>query len=610
MALEIDFITPWNITGSQRTIVVQTVLSGVYGIQLLYPDTLTGGYIARGQSTPYATQAFQYGTALYTNYGYQLRSDKGSAPFGLFLWQYALDEEPFSATSGTFPVWTLAAGTGTNLAPQEYYYTFTVTITFPDGSTQETSPTNTAFAPFALNYTLSAAGAIAITPGTGTTGIAWSGTHPDGSTWTTNVYRMSTAQPTFFFAASVTGAQTFVYNDDQADATIAANAQLSLYRDQPPVCPTTTGGVTTYNPGVVFTHKDRAWCFVLVQNAATDNQPQCQLWYSDYGTAWSFNSVYQVLLVGNGDTALNPVYDGYGDGPAAAIVLASTVLLLKDQTLFTLWGDDQTTFIVRLVGSYGCVSPTSAADCDELGCWFGSTALYGVGVYACDGFSKPQYISEDIRLALQPLSSDWDNAVGFYANASYYLSFPNSSITFIYHFPSKKWRTLPYATSFAYAIPNDQPPAPAEQTYNEIIAVRPGTTEIDCWDAAETDLGNPIIATWTTLLRDGGRPWAQKNYAFVGVANPLQPVGVEAYITLSVWDYDGALTTTRYPEVGTIDLSKTVWTPLHIPQGGNKGFIAQVTVTLINAPNATAPATIFKVVVAGSTDERVWAVPT
>ena len=609
MTAVIDFIAPWNVSGEQRAIAVQTITNNVYAIQLLFPDTCTPAYVSRGSATPFATQAFQYGIPLFTNYGYQIRSDGGVAPFNVFLWQYALDEAPFSSTSGTFPTWTLAAGTGTNLTPQEYYYTFTVTVAFPDGSTQETSPTSTAFAPFALNYTLGAAGAIAITPGVGAAGIAWSGTNPDGSTWTTNVYRMSTAQPTFFFVANVTGNQAFVYNDNQADAAIASNAQLDLYRDQPPVCSTTTGGVTTYNPGVIFTHKDRAWCFVVVQNAATDNQPQCQLWYSDYGTAWSFNSVYQVLLVGNGDTALNPVYGGRGDAPAAAIVLASTALLLKNETLHTLWGDDQTTFITRLVGSYGCVAPFSAADCDEQGCWFGSTALYGVGVYMCDGFSKPQYISEDIRVALQAISADWPNAVGWYANGSYYLSFPNSSVTYIYHFPTKKWRSLPFAASCGYAVPGDQPPLPAQQFYNEIIAARPGTTFIDTWEAAETDLGNPITATWTTLIRDSGKPSIQKNYFFVGLSNPLQPVGVEAFVTLTVWDYNGAVTTTRYPETGTIDLSTTMWTPFRIPQTDNKGFQAQVTVTLIIAPAATQPAKIFKVIVAG-TDEREWAVPT
>lgn len=597
----IDFLAPWNITGAVRSIVYQTAASGVYTLVLLFPETCTRVTIAT-DSTPYATQAFQYGIPLFTNYGYQLRSDDGVAPYKLFLWQYALDETPFSATSGVFPTWTLAAGAGTALAPQVYYYTFTVTITFPDGSTQETSPTDTAFVPFALNFTLSAAGAIVITYGA----VAWSGTNADGSTWTTNIYRMSTAQPTFFFVQNVSGTGT--YNDDQADATIASNAQLDLYRDQPPVCLTLTGGVTTYNPGVVFSHKDRAWCFVVAQNTNTDNQPQCQLWYSDYGTPWSFNGTYQVLLVGNGDTALNPVYGGRGEYPTAAIVLASTVLLLKNGTLHTLWGDDQTTFITRLIGSYACVAPQSAADCDEMGCWLGSTAEYGVGVYACDGFSKPQYISEDIRSALDAIASDWPNAVGFYANASYYLSFPNSSITYVYHFQSKKWRSLPYATNFAYAIPGDQPPLPATQIYNEIIAVRPSTAFIDIWDGAETDLGYPITTTWTTDIRDGGKPQIQKNYFYIGLSNPLQAAGVTAYMQLTVWDYNNAVSTTRYPATGTIDLSATTWTPFRIPEASNKGFQAQVTVVLANAPLATTPAEIFNVVI-GGTNEREWAIP-
>lgn len=598
------------------TALVPAAITGILaGIYAAFSGGTVSLYIPAG-STTYTvtngvafTQAFQYGIPVFTNQGQQFRGNDGVAPFAAYAWQY---DWRMLSVNGNYPVWGTTAGTGTNLTAQEYYYAFTLVVEFPDGSTQETSPNPSAFTPFFINYTLSAAGAIAITPGTLGTGAAWSGTFADGATWSTNIYRQSTAQPTFFFVANVTGAVTVVYNDDMSDTTIAANAQLDLYRDAPPTVVIYGDNASPISPndpagGVIFTYKERAWCFVLRQDSLTNNQPQCQLWFSDYGVPWSFNAAYQVLLVGNGDTALNPVYGGVGDTPVAAVPLASCAILHKAQGLYVLWGDDQTTFVARGIGEYGTVSGASAAACSlpgaELDCW-----LSPDGVYACDGFTAPQFIGEDIRLALEAIPrSDWKTSVGWFANRSYYLSFPSTGVTYVYHFQKQKWRQIPYGTGAAYSRPGIQPPFPANQIYNQILAAR--TTSIDAWDNAETDLGSPIVATWQGPLKDSSSPWGEKNYARIGLSNPIQASGVTATMTLTVYDTGSPSPfVTTFPATGSIDLSAATWHVFPVPQGSQKGYLASVAVTLTNKAGASAFAEIYNVVV-GGTIEREWVLP-
>ena len=597
-------IAPANLTSTVRVVYAVTSANGVLA---WHPDTnFTNGVLNAITFTDY----FQYGTALFTNQGQQFRAEPPytSSAVLAYAWQYSWLTywSNGNVPSQHYPVWTLAAGAGTNLSAQTYYYAFTLLTEFPDGSTQESSPNPTAFSPFSLSYTLGSAGAIAITPGIVGHNAPWSATNPDGSTYTTNIYRMSTAQPTFLFVANMTGSSTTTYNDDAADSTIASNAQLDLYRDPPPTC------ASALNPndptgGVVFTYKERAWCFVMRQDALTNNQPQCQLWYSDYGLPYSFNAAYQVLLVGNEDSALNPAYGPgtYGDSPAAAVTLSSCTLMWKRKKLFVLWGDDETTFIVREIGSWQIMAPESAADCDGVAVW-----LDVMGVHSCDGFARPEYIGEDIRLALAAIPfADRQNAVGWYDNRSYYLSFPATGITYVYYFLTKKWRQLAFGTSSAFAVPSDVPPTPSGLTSPEVLAVRPGTLYIDAWTAAETDLGNQMVAQWTSPLQDAGDAFARKNYRYVGISNPLNAPGCTASVTLTVYSMNNPTPfVTTYPATGTIDLSQSVWTAFPIPQGEQKGYLAQVTVTLTNAPNATTYAEIYNVIVSGTLDQE-WAIP-
>ena len=600
----ITALAPAAISGSLRTI--YAALSGGTVTQF-QPDAVLAFNVINGVAF---TQAFQYGIPVFTNAGQQFRGINGAGPFNAYQWQY--DWRMFNV-NGHYSVWSFAAGSGTNLAAQEYYYAFTLLIAFPDGSTQETSPNPGAFSPFYDNYTLGSAGAIGITPGTLGTGLAWSGTNADGSTWTTNVYRQSTAQPTFLFVANVTGAASVTYNDDQSDAAIAPNAQLDLYHDIPPTVVLRNSGGTPLNPndptgGVIFTYKERAWCFVLRQDGVTNNQPQCQLWYSDYGVPWSFNAAYQALLVENAGAALNPAYGGFGSVPVAAVPLASCTILHLAHSLSVLWGDDETTFVIRSRGRYGTVSANSCAACAlpgaELDCW-----LSPDGVYACDGFNAPQFIGEDIRLSLEAIPrSDWSNSVGWFANRSYYLSFPATGVTYVYYFQLQKWRQLPYATSAAFAIPGEQPPSAGNQIYEEIVAARPNSLSLDLWDNAETDLGNPVSGTWQGPLQDEQAPFAEKNYHVVVLTNPIQAAGVTATMQLNVFaPGQAAPFTTNFPASGSIDLSAATYHAFPVPQGGQKGYLAQISVTLTNAAGASTFAEIYNVVVGGSID-REWTI--
>lgn len=464
----------------------------------------------------------------------------------------------------------------------------------------------------------------------------WSGQFPDGTDWFINIYRMSSNQPTWYLLASpiLTGTSVNMlingnaFTDNTPDTSIIQNQQLIVYQDPPPI---TAQQPTLFNPyafhwsyvnGAIFSHKERMWCLAL-QNTTdgTFSLTQSQLWYSNYGTPWSFSKVNQVILVGNDGAPMigpadsfsssnggvyNPHFPGhsnyppgpFGDQPVAGASLSSVGVIHMSKSLWILYGDDATTFVIRKVGQYGTLSRRSVTVCQGLDC-----ALYDEGVFTFDGASAPQYISEEIRTALQAIPpSDQANSVGWFANRSYYLSFPATGITFVYYFPLKKWRTLPYGAVSAFSVPSQNPPAPGLQRNNYIVGARPNSSAIDCWDCSFTDIGIGVNGSWVSPVTDSGGPGSRKSYDLLVLNAPVQTTIVQVTLTIDPGGAGTALKTTTW----NVDLSKGPTSVFTVPNGtddygvvhDNTGFLAQLSVSATSS--ASAQVQIYSLAVLGS----------
>jgi hypothetical protein len=603
----ITFVTSFTPKEDQRFVVFcapyYEPASSIYYITGVY-NTQTAT-LASLQYTASFNSAAQYGTALYLNNGTQIRD--GS----IYIWQ----QPPTAYLIGTDIncVSTTPSGSYVALAQGIYFYTLTRTVTYADGTTQETSPDslltlpgnygeNTIDGEFIYrDYVL--AGVSTTSAPTYSVinllaGHTWSGTNADGSTYKTNIYRLSTNQPTWFLIASgLTG--NAAYSDDVADGAIASNAQLDLNHDPPPFTTTVSNAVAT---GVVFQHVERLFCFLVVNNADTLNQPQIQLWWSDYGLPWSFNKADSVTLVGNSGvpnppSSVLPRY--FGDLPVAAVSLASCAVLFKQRTFWLLFGNDPATFIVIKAADIGCVSQQSVCNCQGVVFW-----LSEEGVYQFDG-NTPLYIGEKVRGFIEQIPvADQQNAVGFFADRTYWLSFPASNVTLGYYLPSQEWISpLPYACLSAVSVPSESaPPTDANgkaitPRHNYVVASRTTTPALDAWFARDGDLGNPATAVWQTGVESSQTPWIEKSYHYICVEAPVQVNTAE--IKLDVLGFGGTVTTNI-----TVDLSKGPSQIIPIPQANARGFSAQLYVS-IQSTATTTPPVIYSVTVAG-TQERAW----
>ncbi|MGB8839742.1 MAG: hypothetical protein WCC64_01610, partial [Aliidongia sp.] len=208
----------------------------------------------------------QFGSQLFTNSGQQFYATGGTIINQAASWQFD------SAANGQSYQFTIVNGPPF-LAAQTYYYAVANIYTINAlGISQQASPHGA----FLVN------GSYPNTVGPlnpSSSYIQFTTTSPGGAIWQstlfggtvtadTAIYRQSTNQPIWVLvASSKTGlggnyvqlVNGTVWNDQASDAAIAANPQLDLYRDVPPVSPS--------NQGVIFTHMNRMWNFVVVQNA-------------------------------------------------------------------------------------------------------------------------------------------------------------------------------------------------------------------------------------------------------------------------------------------------------------------------------------------------------
>ncbi len=617
--------------------------TGYGGVDALGIDSQTvQGDVTVTNAAPFSQAVNAFGTT-WTNAGQQIGTPRPTTTFPIstaLKWQYALGD----------------------FISQTYYYAYTVLFTpgvTPSGrygytpTTQETSPagglaTQTLVPPFSVIIT-GTNGNPVITVGSGATLNVWSGSLADGTAWYVNIYRQSTAQTFWTLVASAVeqvplaldgdfpyyfypGADVqqlnngTAFTDDYTDAQIAGNVELDLYHDPPPFLTYTQAnpggniypgyGTTTVggNYGVTFTHQNCmwAWC-VMYENIQSAYYPntniQSQLWYSDFGVAWSFNAAEHVLLVGNETfnalPGLGGGYNGYvGNQPMGALSTGAQALLFTRKSFYILDGVDSSTWFIYKRGDKTCISQGSITLCGTEACW-----LSDEGPMAYQG-GQANLIGEAIRLFIDGYTyEDRAASVGWYQNRTWYLAFPTQNVTWAYYFPSKVWLQLPYAPTSvvtataevdSYLYPNHP------YGYTAAFGLRLTSASqavVDLMNAAETDLGNAITATWNSPLVDSGKPGWRKTYHFISVEAPIQ-TGVTCTVTIVIYDLNGVSVTKTL----TFNLALGPVTNLVIPDQP-KGFACTVTVTLTNAVGATTPATIYAVTVVGTPGEA-WSMRT
>jgi hypothetical protein len=621
-----DILASIPVASSATNIVARTIFDSAN------PGPVTGVPALEGYNYLPFTQAVQASSnlqaagtqpALIDDFGLQ------TPAFGAYATQAQYGAPiPGNGTTLTFRSPALNTGTGTAVTAGTYSYAYTVvayTGTYNKFTNpgQESSP----YIDPGPGAVLSAPGAITVS----TTGAsAFGGTFPNDPSvkYAVNLYRYSIAQPTYFFVATVTSGTT--YNDDFSDSYIAANAQLTMNRDVPPVKNAQDfgqTGVETYYPGAPLAiHKQRLFYFALVNNLDTNNSPQFQLWFSNALRPWEFDKVNNVLLVdlphSNVQPPINSVnqftdpyiypQNTYMEMPIAVKSLSSVLVFWTTQTLYVLYGNDASSFIFQKLADIGCSSRGSVVSAIiDVGQNTSTEVIVFMsedGIYLTDGATL-QYISEPIREVINGLSfQDRYTCVGAFYNHTYVISFPVLGQSWSYRFTTGQWSgPIPYtASAFAAVISDPRSPslvlsngAGQPTHWNQVIGARTGTTYVDNWFAAnDQDLAGNVSVTYTSGPQSGGALHMPKDFLSVGITHNIQNPGTMATVVLTI-DEDPTRTFTY-----NFDLSQgpTQLASIGYAATGGvvTGFLATLTISWTTVGDPLAPIQIKNVTIYGN----------
>lgn len=564
-----------------------------------------------GVNTPFL-RGVQSNGALFLDNGQQIFFNQ-SYTLSSALWQYPAPSN-FIGTITT-PGFPLPAGT--------YSYAFVTIVALPFfGGTvyQQTSPyylsTNAQYTTDQYGNVSYEAGGLTVngtTQGIQINGV-FNGTTPDGYSFTTAVYRMS-SNTNVYQLETVVPPPAEQYNDTLADSYIAANQQLVLNRDQPPtgILDIGPGGYVTNYCNPIESAQNRMWVLAREQNPNTLEVPQLQLWYSEVGKPWSFDGALQVVLVDNASTLLTgPVNPNaangtvfplgqYGDTPVALAKIGSQVAIFGRKSTNMVYGTDETNYIVLpLFSNVGCIAPLSMIKYEEGKlAWFSAQGAMIYNQSALENISTEKMYN---FLAGIPIA-DWPYIVGGYWRSTLYFSFPQYNLTLTYYLPNKSWNSLPYAVSaFTWDSSADHNGTTAGE-YGSLIGARAGTAFIDYWSSSNQDLGNNVTATWSIPMSTSKASYGQKTYRSVSIVAP--PQEAICYVTINV-DPGYGVQSPIPATVGPIDLSQAPISKIYSLPTGLKGYGATVTITLTNN---NSPAEIWDVTIGGTID-RSWAVNT
>ena len=564
-----------------------------------YYDSFTDEYGTLGNLALF-TQAIQSNGVLWMNNGHQIFFGSNDLP-NIARWHYPMP------TTGQYGYSATASLAVPPLPPGIYSYAFvqkiehdnldssTFQFTTPNGdiATGQRDDGSSIF-PFDVENN-GGNRAVALNG-------QFTGTTSDGYNFTTEVFRYSTNSPAWFLLTTLKTNAT--YYDNAKDASIAGNQQIIANQDQPP----TGFGV---NNAPIEAHQDALWCCAIINNKGTSFLPQTQLWYSRPGLPWSFDAIDQTLLIEDEETTLGTGNAGqtgvpFGDFPSALSAIGSSLLVLRRQTASLVYGVDEATYqALKIFADLGCIAPNSLIKGNGLTWWLSAQGFYGF-----DG-SNVQWISKAIYNLLQSIPpASLQNVIGSYADLTCFWAIPGEGITLRYYIPTQAWEVLPYDTPsmvFATALSSDLTSTPLKM--NQIAAARTGGLEIDFWQAADTDLGDPVVGTFTSQEGNTSVTEWEKIYKQVLVQAPIQP-GVTVDITLTIdeafyYTWSGVNLGIGKP-TKVFNVPNNQGPNTAFPQGAsNRGYTCQLQLTLHNAANATGPAVIYQAKV-GGTMSRAW----
>jgi hypothetical protein len=600
---QITNVSPYVASESVQQYVLNVQVSGTTSV-VMYDPTTMAQPLSTITNAALFDSAVQFGGILYTNSGQQYSSNN---PNNFYSWQYGAPNAVVYEYSVTTGSGALPAGT--------YYYAFTQVVQIPNGGPlQETSATGalpvtgppppTTLYPYAVT---SGGSQSAIITGT------FSGTTADGATFTTNLYRQSTNVPVWTLVANLTGT---TYTDNASDTQIGANQELQIYQDPPPL----SGGVGGPG-GAIFVHLSRIWCFVLVNDYASNFVPQCQLWYSEFGVPYYFNQVAQedggqVLVVDNSGTPNttpgSQTYQGYGDIPIAGVSMGGTALLFKSRSTSLLFGNDQDTFFTTPAFPIGCISRRSVISALGQIWWLSED-----GAYTFNG-TGPQYLSQKVRNTLKSIPmQDQINAVSSFSNLTWYISFPQTGITLAYYTVTGEWHTLPYSCSAAASIPANpvtpltsssfttQPFASVTGQPNEVVAARFSSNALDNWFVTEADLGAPNSGTWQSPLTTSGAPHIQKTYDYVTIYAPFQAGSCTFTLTIDPGSTNPKVFTQTVTDLSAAGSGQSETRHIWRVSPDLRGYSAQLSVTLTTTTGQTVPTSLYLCQVWGTFDRAL-----
>lgn len=613
-------------TITSRRIYVFSAVNGSLSIQGWY-DPARNSTTTLSSASPF-TQAQQFGSALWTNGGDKIYY-KSNGQLDSDIWQISVPYQYSYNVSGTYLVTAGSAPVDTytyaiTLRKAEFW---NVTGTAPNlvispdvDSLQESSPI------FSTSVTTTTGQQPGFTVPT-SLGLQQlvQGVTIGSDTYYGCLHRSRTGNPSYTFVDYL--ANIPIVNDHNgqasiidtyADATIQNNAYLITHRDPPPMLGQTYSGAiqnnsnavaqnqqqqqvafTYKNPAFIAKHKGRMFCFTMYPVEAVGTTPattpatislQSQLWFSEAGQPWSYDSVNGALVVGPEDApgnysvdagvATKPIWQPglIEDTPMGMASTGTYLVMFKSSSMWILLGDSPSEFLqgVRCIANIGCLSTNSIAAAEGGVFWQAPQ-----GVYFFSG-GQPSYIGEDVQGIIEGLSwSDRQKAVGSYQDRTFFLSFPN--ITLAYYTPTQKWYTLPYGASYAVWSSYNQ---------NQLIFVNGNQLQLVEGSAA-TDLGQPIVSTWVSQLSDFGTPGVLSSLKHLTVTAPIQPGTVTVRVDLDV----NAGISNWFS--ATWDLSKGNGAHVVSLPPKMSGYDAQLTITTTTSPTATTPISLRSVELLG-----------
>ena len=296
-----------------------------------------------------------------------------------------------------------------------------------------------------------------------------------------NIYRLGGANGTWNLVGTINDNTTTTYTDTLADGDV--KQVLVVFRQPPPLA-----RYITVHQGCIF-------CYGIDSTPGT-------VYYSNFDEPWGFNLTVQSLPVGNG--SLN-------DGPVGMASTGSVLSIINRDSLYSLFGNNQTNFMVEFIERTGGTSERAIVSA------YGSTwYLSQQGFYVWNGNASAQCLSDggfqksNIKSVLDGLTNnDRANAVCFAYDRMIGLSFPTLNMTYIFDTRSDAWYPITWATDQVYSDPNGD--------YKLLGQNLESTGEIDNWFAAPGDFGNTITAFVLTGITDSGVMYGEKTYRYVEV---------------------------------------------------------------------------------------------